>query len=320
MFINYDILFKILMSNILIIKLGSLGDIAQISGVLRDLREKHKDNTIFVLTTLLYVELLSNCPYINGVLLDSRSPRWNLLYLIKLRKLLKKYNFSNVYDLQNSPRTSFYRKYLLREPLWSSSETILVENEKKKDFDNSSVLERFNVQLNRSNVKTYYTLKPDFSWAITNVDKIIRQHFTKKFILLFPFCSPQLSHKKWPYFNDLIMIIKKKHPNFEIAIAPGPNEIIEAKKISATIIMNKSRPLDIMELSGLISKASFIIANDTGPAHIAAHLNKKGFVIFGHHTTATKVSIETEHLKTITSNVLKDLDAQSVYEKIKDKI
>jgi len=84
--------------------------------------------------------------------------------------------------------------------------------------------------------------------------------------------------------------------------------------------MNKSRPLDIMELSGLISKASFIIANDTGPAHIAAHLNKKGFVIFGHHTTATKVSIETEHLKTITSNVLKDLDAQSVYEKIKDKI
>jgi ADP-heptose:LPS heptosyltransferase len=308
------------MSNILIIKLGSLGDIAQISGVLRDLREKHKDNNIFILTTLPYVELLSNCPYINGVLIDSRSPRWNLHYLIKLRKLLKKYNFSNVYDLQNSSRTSFYRKYILREPLWSSSETILKKNEERKDFDNSSVLERFNIQLNRSSVKTNHTLKPDFSWAINNVDKIIRQYFTKKFILLFPFCSPQLAHKKWPYFNDLINLIKKNHPNLEIAIAPGPNELIEAEKFSVSIIKNKNKPLNIMELAGLISKASFIIANDTGPAHITAHLNKKGIVIFGHHTTATKVSIETVNLKAITSNVLKDLDAKSVYEEIKNKI
>lgn len=308
------------MSNILIIKLGSLGDIAQISGVLRDLREKHKDKNIFVLTTLPYVELLSNCPYINGVLLDSRFPRWNLFYLIKLRKLLSKYNFSHVYDLQNSSRTSFYRKFILRNPVWSSSETILQKNEKRKDFDNSSVLERFNTQLNKSNVKTNYTLKPDFSWAIINVDKIVRQYFTKEFILLFPFCSPQLTHKKWPYFNDLISLIKKNHPNLEIATAPGPNEMLEAEKFSATIIKNKSKPLNIMELAGLISRASFIIANDTGPAHMAAHLNKKGIVIFGYHTTATKVSIETETLKVITSNVLKDLDAQSVYEKIKNKI
>ena len=34
------------MSNILIIKHGSLGDIAQISGVLRDIREAHKDKKI----------------------------------------------------------------------------------------------------------------------------------------------------------------------------------------------------------------------------------------------------------------------------------
>ena len=54
------------MSNILIIKHGSLGDIAQISGVLRDIREAHKDKKIFILTTasfgpittkLLFVEL-----------------------------------------------------------------------------------------------------------------------------------------------------------------------------------------------------------------------------------------------------------------------
>ena len=135
------------MSNILIIKHGSLGDITQISGVLKDIREAHANSKIFILTTMPYVELLSICPYINGVLVDKRLPRWNIFYLIKLKKKIDKYNFSHVYDLQNSSRTSFYRKYLLNITNWSSTESVLKKGEKKEDFDNESVLERFKYQL-----------------------------------------------------------------------------------------------------------------------------------------------------------------------------
>ena len=120
------------MSNILIIKHGSLGDIVQISGVLKDIRVTHNDKKIFILTTLPYVEVLSRCPYLDGVLLDRRLTRWNIYYLLKLKKMLSKYSFSHVYDLQNSSRTSFYRKYLLRIPNWSSTETTLKKGEKKK--------------------------------------------------------------------------------------------------------------------------------------------------------------------------------------------
>ena len=231
------------MSNILIIKHGSLGDISQISGVLRDIKETYKDKKIFILTTLPYVELLSKCPYIDGVLIDRRLPRWNILYLVKLKKLLSKFNFFYVYDLQNSSRTSFYRKFLLNITNWSSTETILKKGEKKKDFDNESVLERFDIQLKNSNIKTKYSLKPDFSWAEINVDKIVNKYFGKKFILLFPFCSPELPHKKWPYFNKLIKIIKSEHANLEIAIATGPQEINEAKKIESISITNNNQAL-----------------------------------------------------------------------------
>ena len=79
-------------------------------------------------------------------------------------------------------------------------------------------MERFKIQLENSNIKTKYTLKPDFSWAQVNVDKIVNKYFGKKFILIFPFCSPQLSHKKWPYFNELIKIIKSKHNNFKLLL------------------------------------------------------------------------------------------------------
>ena len=183
-----------------------------------------------------------------------------------------------------------------------------------------SVLERFKIQLENSNVKTKHTLKPDFSWAKVNVDKIVNQYFGGKFILLFPFCSPQLLHKKWPYFNDLIKIIKSKHFNFEIAIAPGPGEMEEAKKIKSISITNNEKSLNIMELADLIAKAGYVITNDTGPAHMAAHLGKMGTVLFGYHTTPKKVSIETDKFKAITVDNLNNLTAEKVYLEIKEKL
>ena len=312
--------FKYKMSNILVIKHGSLGDIVQISGVLRDIRESHINKKIFILTTSPYVELLSKCPYLDGVLLDNRSPRWNIFYLLKLKKMIEKYEFSYVYDLQNSSRTSFYRKYLLKISNWSSTETTLKKGEKKFFFNNESVLERFKIQLENSNVKTKHTLNPDFSWACVNVDKIINKYFGKKFVLLFPFCSPQLSHKKWPHFNELVKIIKFKHTNLEIAIAPGFNEIEEAKEIESIMITKNDQPLSIIELAGLIKKASYVVANDTGPAHMTAHLGQQGVALFGYHTTPKKVSIETEKFKAITSHDLNDLTAEKVYLEIKNKL
>ena len=75
-----------------------------------------------------------------------------------------------------------------------------------------------------------------------------------------------------------------------------------------------------MELAGLIKKSNYIIANDTGPAHMAAHLGKEGTVIFGHHTTPKKVSIETDRFKAIMIDNLKNLSAEKVYQEIVEKI
>ena len=92
------------------------------------------------------------------------------------------------------------------------------------------------------------------------------------------------------------------------------------KEIKSITILKDKESLNIMELTGLILKAKYIIANDTGPAHIAAHLGKKGIVIFGHHTTPKKVSIETDNFKAITVDNLKKLTAEKVYSEIKDNL
>ena len=308
------------MSNILIIKHGSLGDIAQASGAIQDIFENHKDDQIYLLTTKQYFELFKKNPYITDVILDKRLSRYNLIYLFFLMRKIKKLSIVKVYDLQNSSRTSFYKKILFKNSnlnKWSSSETTLPQDRSKEEFDKKPVLDRFEHQLKTSGLNTKHTMFPDFSWSCEDISKIISEYDLKKYIILFPFSSPHLSSKQWPYYNELIKIFKDRYKNeYQILVAPGPNEINHAKEFDAICVLNNGKALNISQLSSLIKYSSFVIANDTGPAHISAHLNIKGITLFGSHTTAHKVSIERENFKAIQVNDLKKLSPQNVFEKI----
>ena len=74
---------------------------------------------------------------------------------------------------------------------------------------------------------------------------------------------------------------------------------------------------NIKQLISLIKDAKFVIANDTGPAHIASHLKKNGIVLFGSHTSAKKVSIENQNFKAISVNRLSELPVEEVMKKVK---
>ena len=312
------------MSNILIIKHGSLGDIAQASGAIQDISENHKDDQIYLLTTKPYVDLFKKNPFIHDVILDKRLPRYNLIYLYFLMRELKKYNFLKVFDLQNSSRTNFYKSILFPKAgkeVWSSSFTTLPPEKSKDEFDKKSVLERFNYQLIESNLNTSNTLKPDFSWAVTDISEIRNFYKLNKYILLFPFCSPHLTIKKWPHYNKLIELVSNKYGSeYKIVTAPGPSEINDAKEINALALLDNGRALNISQLTSLIKDSSFVIANDTGPAHITAHTGTKGLTLFGKHTTAYKVSIERENFKAIEVTDLNNLSAEKVFERLSNSL
>ena len=308
------------MSNILIIKHGSLGDIAQASGAIQDISENHKNDQIYLLTTKPYLEVFEKNPFIHKVILDKRLPRYNLIYLYFLMRRLKKYNFSKVFDLQNSSRTNFYKNILFSKAVkevWSSSLTTLPSDKNKDEFDKISVLERFNHQLKSSGLNTSNILKPDFNWAATDISEIRNFYKLNKYILLFPFCSPHLTVKKWPYYNKLIELILNRYgEEYKIVTAPGPSEIKDAKDINAVALLDNGKSLNISQLTSLIKDSSFVIANDTGPAHIAAHVGAKGLTLFGKHTTAYKVSIERENFKAIEVADLNNLSAEKVFERL----
>jgi len=121
------------MSNILIIKHGSLGDLIQANGAIKDIKNFYKNRKVFLLTSQAYAIFMSECPYIDGVIIDKRLPRWNLFYLTSLKKKLQKYNFTKVFDLQNSNRTKFYERFIIKNIDWSTTATTLESGQKKTD-------------------------------------------------------------------------------------------------------------------------------------------------------------------------------------------
>ena len=309
------------MSNILIIKHGSLGDLIQANGAIKDIKNFYPNRKVFLLTTQPYSIFMSECPYLDGVLIDKRLPRWNLFYLNNLKKTLSKYDFSKVFDLQNSSRTKFYKRFIIKNVEWSSTETALEPGQRKSDFDKDPVLDRMEIQLKKSGIETEFTKNIDLSWAVENTSHLVKKYTNREYILLFPFCSPKLKNKKWPYYKELIQKLKQEFKNkYSVLLAPGPNEIEEANELNAKVVLENNEHVKLKTLVSLINSAKLIIANDTGPAHIASHLDKKGLVLFGSHTSAKKVSIENFNFKAISVENLNDLDVNTVLKEAKAKL
>ena len=116
----------------------------------------------------------------------------------KFKKILAKYNFAKVFDLQNSSRTKFYKRFIIKNVEWSSSETSLEPGQKKRDFDKDPVLDRMEIQLKKSGVETHFVKNIDLSWTLTDVSRLIRQYANEDYILLFPFCSKKIQIRSGP--------------------------------------------------------------------------------------------------------------------------
>ena len=92
--------------------------------------------------------------------------------------------------------------------------------------------------------------------------------------------------------------------------------LVSQQLLFSLCVLDNGKALDISQLASLIKDSSFVVSNDTGPAHIAAHLGSKGLALFGSHVTAYKVSMERENFRAIQVTDLTKLSAEKVFEKI----
>jgi len=72
--------------------------------------------------------------------------------------------------------------------------------------------------------------------------------------------------KKWPRFPDFVQAIARD--GLPIVVCPGPGEADEARSAYPQAQVVENLPLDTY--AALLQGARVVVANDTGPAHVAA--------------------------------------------------
>lgn len=292
------------MGKILVIKHGAFGDVVQIDGALRDIRQHHPEDELVVLTTPPYRSIFERCPHVDRVLTETRPKAWKLELWWRLARMLRSKQFDCVYDLQNSNRTAVYRRYILNHATW-------ICGERKRGEE--SALSAFQRQLAAAGLKTTHTLEPDVGWMADDVATILRANdVAGDYIVLIPGSSASHPEKRWPYYADLATAIADR-TEYQVVTVPGPDEVELSRSIPAISLFDESgRVLDWFGLAGVIQGASYVVGNDTGPTHVAASLGKSGLALFGPHASPVRTGLSRANFRAIEAEDLKTLPVEVV--------
>lgn len=300
---------------ILVIKHGAFGDVIQAEGALRDIRENHPDAHITVLTMPAYRALLARCPHLDEVMVDERAPRWRLDRIFALRQKLQQARFDMVYDLQNSKRTAFYYRWMFRGTRWSGTAKGCSHPHRANAPKKIRTLDRLAGQLEDAGLTIRHSRKPDVSWLADDVSATLEMaQVNEPYVVLVPGCSARHPQKRWPHYDKLAQ--RLKDAGHAIVMAPGPDELELVKTIPGIII----EKTNWSALAGILKHAQFVVGNDTGPSHLAAHLGTPGLALFGPHMSAERTGIIRENFGVIEVEDLATLPVERVFDEVARRI
>ncbi len=298
------------MAEILIIKLGALGDLVLAEGALRDLRAHHAADRITLMTAPAYGRIMARCPWLDDLLLDERPARWRIDRLWRLRQALQARRFAKVYDLQNSHRTNWYYRYLFPELPWSG--TAPGCSDPLPATDRSLGTARLANQLQAAGVPVRFTRRPELGWLAADAGGLLRQAgITAPYAVLVAGSSARNQAKRWPHFAELAAGLAAA--GCLPVTVPGPDELAEP---SPPLVRRLLRPdgscLDLFELAGVLQRADLVVGNDTGPTLMAACLAPPTIVLFGSRVSNIKESLQALGATILERPSLAALDGATV--------
>lgn len=298
------------MAAVLVVKLGALGDLLLADGALRDLRRHHPHDRITLLTRRPFATMMARCPWIDGVLVDDNAPRWQLPRMWALARRLRAPAFERGYDLQNSRRSGFYRRRLLPSAAWSSGECV---SGRKNAVP---VLQRLAAQLSDAGVATVHVHAPDPAWLAEPLPAAVGAQLVGPYVVLLPGASARHPGKRWPGYAELAELLRRD--GTQVVTVPGPDEIGERAAMPGMVLLDGDRPLGVPYLASVLLGARFVVGNDSGPTHLAAHLGCRGLALFGGHgATPEQTGILRPGFGALAATPIASLRAAEVHEAIR---
>jgi ADP-heptose:LPS heptosyltransferase len=271
---------SLITNQVLIIKLGALGDIVMATALIKGIVDKHKSSRCTLLTTDKYREVFINW---NNLLIKT-FPRHGLIHNARTLNWMRHQKFTHLYDLQGSNRTRIMSRFSnipvrvgnLQHPAYTHCP-------KEPWLGKIHIFNRMIEVCNSSGVDIQYKL-PYFPKNTAEVKKI--ENWLEKtmltgkdIVLLHAGVSPKRPEKQWPYFPELATYLIQRNI-VPVWIGGEPDRELNSM-LSSVAGIDATAEFSASELSQLSNFAKFAVTNDSGPMHILSSGNIPIFGIFG---------------------------------------
>lgn len=298
--------------NILIIKLGALGDFVLADAAMQAIKKHYPDATFTLLTTPPFVSFAEKMGHFDHIFSFERFSFGNFLKLLDFVRWIQKTNFTHIFDLQMVDRTrAYYYFFKLFSPTpfrWIGhvrASSYFLEDV----YFNKHVRERFERLLSRMGIPCPAPLD-----LRRMGEKIDVPGLSSRYILMVPSASMAFGGAKiWPLKQYNALIPHLTALGYDIVVVGGKTDDHRLLATHARVF-DLTGKTSFHQLIYLATHATAAIGGDTGPMHMAAAAHAPVFCLFSKKALpAEQVGPRAKHCFYLTANDLNDLSVGEVH-------
>ena len=263
------------LKKIAILRLSAIGDVVMVVPMVRAIQRSYPNAEITWIIGQAAYSLLKG---LSGVKFEVIDKPKSLTDYYLFRKRFKSNNFDVLFAMQASLRAN------LLYPLISAKRKIGFDSNRAKDlhwlfikesipFEKNHLLDSFmSFALHIGATK-----RTNLEWHLSIEQEnyqFIKSKINKSYIVINPAASKKERNWATDNYIRLIKTIELKHPQYDIFLTGGDNDIELNQLISSqTNAINLAGKTTLKQLAAVLDLAVCLIAPDTGPVHIATAMN-----------------------------------------------
>ena len=268
------------MAQILIIKLGALGDVVMATPLMDAIMRHHRADQVTLLTTPPFAALFAAWPALEV----HTSPRRGAGAMMRLLRWLRERGFDRIYDLQGSNRSAWLcRLGGAQECIGNHARRPYTHHPTMPWRGETHIHARMKAVLASGGVHGVKDRPwlPASDAIVTRVSRWLADHtrVDDTLVLLHAGASPKRPAKRWPGFGELAE--RLRHLGLRVVwLGAGNDRELNAGFATAEDV-DATGAFDILELAELGRRAQFAVTNDSGPMHVLAASGIPVYGVFG---------------------------------------
>jgi ADP-heptose:LPS heptosyltransferase len=268
-------------NNILVIKLGALGDVMLCLPQLARILDTHHADRVMLLTAPEYSQLFTGFPRLKVVAFK----RKGCVEMLRVLRWLHRERFDSVYDLQGSLRSRIMTLFTRARLRAGISPGIAYSHTPARGNTPSHAFDRFNAVLTAAGLEA---APPEPCLPVTaEADQVVNDWLKqsrlqqKQLVLMHAGSSRQWLSKRWPEADFLSLAQMFEQRGLTVVWTGGEDERDVNRRLAKLVGVDATAAFSYSELAGLGRHAVFAVTNDSGPMHVLAASRLPVYAFFG---------------------------------------